>query len=263
MTSIRLFTSAARIAFLSLPEAGSWLLTLVRVVFVPVASGLFYLAMSSGGTGELTPANGLTAAAAVGALTASMAAASLLASDRFEGTIALLVIAPRSHGMMWAGRLTVVLGLGLATSLVTAIVTLFLTGAAFSFGELGAALLALCAATLSSIGVGQFIGALSLRMKDAFLLPNFSEFALPILCGVVAPIAVFPSALQWVASIFPLTHVTQAIRALAHTGITQTFWLALLLAVGVGVVWLAGAVAAWKVFQGRARATGDLEALSV
>lgn len=263
MKAFPLFTSAAKLAFVSLPEAGSWILTLVRVVFVPIASGLFYLAMSSGGTGELTPANGLTAAAAVGALSASMATSSLIASDRFEGTIALLAIAPRSQGMMWAGRLTVVLGLGLATSLITASATLVVTGAALTQREIGAILVALCAATLSSIGLGQFIGAMSLRMKDAFLLPNFGEFALPILCGVVAPITVFPSALQWLASVFPLTHATQAIRGLEANGLTSSFWVSVSLSIGVGLVWLICAMAAWRYFQRRARTTGDLEALSI
>lgn len=263
MKTFRLIWSAAKLAFLSLPEAGSWTLIFVRVFLVPMFSGLFYLLISSGGTGEFSASNGLTAAAAVGALSGIMAASSLTATDRFEGTISLIFIAPRSQGPVWFGRHLVISAIGLATSLVSAGVNLALTGFEFSARETGAAALALCAATVSSIGFGQFIGAMSYTLKDAYLLPNFSEYAMPLLCGVVAPIAVFPVAVQWLAMVFPLTHATNAIRELSEIGISSAFWTSLAMAVAVGLIWLILAVGASRYFKARARADGNIEALSV
>lgn len=261
MTSVRLMLTSAKLAFLSLPEAGSWLLVIVRIVLIPIASGVFYLAMSSGGTGVMTPANGLTAAAAVGALTSSVAAATLVATDRFEGTLALLVIAPRAQVPVWIGRLSVVLGIGLATSLVAAMVTLLITGSGFGSADVGPVLAGLLAATVSSIGLGQCIGALSLKLQDAFLLPNFAEYLLPLLCGVVAPVTVLPLPLQWLAQAFPLTHVTTAMRETAEFGATPTFWSALLVSLLVGAVWLALSVVVWKSLERAARRDGSFETL--
>lgn len=255
---------SARLAFKSLPEFSTWVTVVVRVLAVPAATSLFYLAISSGaGMAPLQAANAIAAAAGVGAVSAAVAASVLVAQDRFNGTLTYLMIAPYSRISAWTGRFILVAGFGLVMAVIGLSVSLAITGQAFNLSQWAGIPAVLLVASLSSVGVGYALGAVSLRMRDSLLLANVAEYALPLLTGIVAPVSALPGGLEYVARLIPLTHAIEAGRTLVANGVTSAFWMQLLAGALTGIVWFVVGWYAWKVLEKRARAAGNVDALAI
>lgn len=255
---------SARLAFSSLPEFTNRSTAIVRVLAVPAATSLFYLAISSGaGTSPPQAANAVAAAAGVGAVSAAVSASVLVAQDRFDGTLTFLLIAPYARVTAWTGRLLLVAGLGLVMAAVGLVFSLTVTGQSFNFSQWTAIPLVLVVASLGSVGVGYALGAVSLRMRDSLLLANIAEYALPLLAGVVAPVTALPGGLDLVARLIPLTHAIEAGRTMVATGVTSSFWVQLLASLILGGIWFVLGWFMWMVLEKRARAAGNVDALAV
>lgn len=254
---------SARLAFRSLPELGSWTTAGIRLLAVPIAMGLFYLALASGGgSAAVDPSDAVAAAAGVGAVSAAVATSSMIAHDRFESTLGLLVIATHHRAEMWMGRFLVLGGMGLLASCATAIVTLLIVQPVWTAAQWLGLLPVLLLASLSSIGFGFFLGALSLYFKDAFLLTNAAEFTLPIVCGVVAPISVFPQAMSTALFAIPATGAIEAGRVLAN-GEAASWLPAATLSLFMGGLFLAAGVLLWSVLERQARQHGTIDSVSI
>lgn len=114
--------------------------------------------------------------------------------------------------------------------------------------------------TLTTYAFGLFLGSLVLRVMMARnLVANLGHSTLMALAGVNVPVTFFPEPLQVVATLLPLTHGLQAVRAVLDG--------ASLIAVGgdvvaetaVGVGWLGLALASFRWLAEGGRKDGTIE----
>jgi ABC-2 type transport system permease protein len=259
-----LFVSAAFIAYRSLPELGSWKAIATRVLAVPIGAGLFYLALASGGgTAPISASDAIAAGASVGAINAAIAASVLIAHDRFESTLPYLAIASHGRAAAWAGRLTLVTAIGTIAGVVTTVVALSIAGEQLPLESWAAVTLVLLLASASAIGLGFLLGAVSLRLSDSLLLANVAEYALPLICGAVAPLSVFPNALAACLRWIPPAGAVEAGRALANEGIGHEFWFDLVVSASSGILILIAGTVIWHFLERQARRDGSIESLSI
>ncbi len=170
------FSAGLTIAMRTQPEFESWLIWAVRVIALPIFTGIFYLAMStaSGNPSESGLGNALAAAVSTGAVATSVAASSLVAQDRLQGTLPYLVIARSNKLTSWAGRFSVLAATGMISSSMAATSAVLLTGSHLNFPLVGATVALLLLAITTSLGVGLVLGVLALRMKDSLFLANLA-----------------------------------------------------------------------------------------
>lgn len=264
-TSPSAFSAGVTIALRTQPEFESWLIWLVRVIALPAFTSVFYLAMStasgnptSGGLG-----NSLAAAVSVGAVATSVAATSLIAQDRFQGTLPYLVTARSGRFATWAGRFSVLAVTGLISSGVAGAGAVLLSGSRPEFSQLGGIVALLVLTIFGSLGVGLVLGGLALRMRDSLALANLAELVLPIATGAVAPIAVFPEPLRSAVFVFPQSHLTDAARELGSGGFTGWFAFDSAAAIAVGAIWLAAGIALWRSIETQTRKLDNVDSLGI
>ena len=257
---LSLFAISARLTLSTVPDLGSATIAFVRVVAVPVTTGLFYLALATG-AGAVPPStsNALAAGTAVGAMGASMAASALVTLDKFEGTMPHLLLASSGRAAAWAGRLFTLVGLGLVTAVTVSIVGLVIAPRHWEFPQLLLFVSTLVIAAFGGMGIGLLLGAIGLGLRDSLLLANFAEFFLPLICGAVAPIVVLPIPLQWITSIIPITPAISAARSLGEGGSTVEVATQLVISIALGCVWLLAGLLAWRLVERVARSSGAFE----
>jgi ABC-2 type transport system permease protein len=256
---LSLFAVSARLTLRTIPDLGSVTIAVVRLAAVPVTTGLFYLALATGG-GAVSPSTGdaLAAGAAVGALSASMAASSLVTLDKFEVTMPHLLLSTAGRPAAWAGRLSTLVGLGLITAIGVSIVGFLIAAPRWSPSEWSLVPAVLVVAAYGGVGIGTLLGALGLGMRDSLVFANFAEFSLPLLCGVVAPVSILPIPLQWAAAPIPITYAISAGRVLGSES-GDAVVLELAISFLIGTFWLIAGLVAWRVVETRARSTGSFD----
>ncbi|RKN67081.1 hypothetical protein D7252_05430 [Microbacterium sp. CGR2] len=115
------------------------------------------------------------------------------------------------------------------------------------------------AAVFASAGMGLVVGGLSLGMRDPLLASNIAGYLLPLVCGVIAPIALLPVPAQVIFGWLPLTHMTNAARTIMSAGSASSAAFELLLGIALGGAWAAAGVAVWKVHERRIAREGASE----
>lgn len=251
---------SARLSLSTIPELGSTTIAIVRLVAVPITTGLFYLALATG-AGSVAPSTGnaLAAGAAVGAMAASMAASALVTLDKFEATIPHLLLASSGRIAAWTGRLSTLVGMGLITAITVSIVGLIIAPPSWQTGQWGLFVLTLLAAAFGGMGIGLLLGAIGLCMRDSLWLANLAEFVLPLICGAVAPVSVLPAPVQWITSVVPITPAISAARTLGAGGSIADVGSELALSLALGCVWLVAGLVSWRIVERLARSTGAFE----
>lgn len=253
------FATGFRMTISSMTETATPATVLADVLLAPLLAALLYLLISRDGQGH-----GATLPAVVG--TASMQtvllSGSALLRDRLEGTLAHLALGPRIPVRLWAGRFAALASVGFAGSAVTWAATCAL----FHLGTGGAPdpvpPLMLLAASLASCGLGAAVAACSLAARDALFLVNLCGFAIPLLCGLVAPVSVLPVPLRWLAYALPTSWMTDAARAYA-TGDAGSAWRRLVVGVMAGMAWLLVAMLVLKAAAVLARRDGTFDATAM
>lgn len=240
------FAVGARVSYVSLPETRSPITFLVGLVVVPFLTALFYLLLASGGTASLRPGDALAASLASGAIAATVTVSTLVVTDRFEGTRAFLLLSPRTNTSLWLGRLSVPVLIGVVTGIASSYAILLLSRASIAPSVWLQIPLFVATAVVASAGLGVIIGGLGLGMRDPLVASNVAGYALPLVCGVIAPVTLFPAPLEALAGVLPLTHVTTAARSFIESGGLAAAGSEMLTAIVVGAAWGLVGVVTWK-----------------
>ncbi|MET0413153.1 MAG: ABC transporter permease [Polyangiaceae bacterium] len=200
----------------------------------------------------------------VGNAVAVGAAAALWASNavgwsRYDGTHALMVIAPSSLAPAVLGRTSIWLLNGVATSLTAFVVLMLAFGyrPPLSGAFVPGLVVLVCASSFCfALVMGALVGRHT-RFRNLVL--DVSGTLLLALCGVSVPVAFWPAPVQVVAQLLPLTHGLAAIRALlAGNGASTVLGHAALEAV-VGIGWLVLALLLMDRMAERGRRDGSIE----
>ncbi len=190
----------------------------------------------------------------------SMFACVSAAWERYAGTLPLLISAPASPLVVFAGR-----GLNwLADGTVCASIALFALGPLFDVPMPWPQALFVVPLVMvtgaSSYCLALAAAGLVLRNVELRnLVTNLVYFGLMLLCGVQVPTSFLPFGLRILSTVLPLTHGLAAIRALLARDDTSTVLAQAGLEVVVGIAWLAVAAVAMRHFVRASRRNGSVE----
>lgn len=277
---VRPFVNGFKITIVNMPDFGSVPTVLVQVLAAPAFQAVFYLLLAQGG---LAAGLGVTGADAAGAAAGTAAAqgaalaamigascvaactcvASVLAQERFEGTMPYVMGTTWAGFLPWAGRFAAMLAVtflsGCAAMAAAAVTTDF---SGFGPARWALTLLLLFVAVVSSCGMGLLVAACSLLFADALALTNIVGQVLPLIGGVVAPVSVFGGPIGRLLHVMPIAWSTDAARVLA-TGGTPAALADMAAALLSAAIWVVGAAVVWRVCIAQSRRHDRIKGLGL
>lgn len=184
-----------------------------------------------------------------------------VSNERRYGTLGHVLLSPRSHSVVFLGRVLPYAGNGLFIAAFT------LTGGTLLFGlrlpsdALPGLAVTLAVAALSCGFFGLTLGAIGLRFRDVWVVSNAAVSLLLLLTGVNVPVATLPVWMRAVGELMPITHATVAARGLAAgEGLVAVLpSLAAELTVGLGYALLTALLL--RVFEAESRRRASLDAV--
>lgn len=235
----------------------SWLLGwMLRVIAQVSFFGLIGLRVADERTAYfLLVGNALAVAAQTGIFSLNMTS-----SERWAGTLPLLVASPTSPVVVFSSR-----GAYLAVDgSLSALGSLFIAGAAFGLPLPWPRVLAVVPLTaviaVASYCFGTFLAGIVFRWRSAnslFVLVGYT--GLMTIAGVNVPLSYYPDAIEWLSRFLPLTNGLLGVRGVfaGATAAAVVADVALELAVGLG--WMAIALITFNRLASAGRRDGKLD----
>jgi ABC-2 type transport system permease protein len=180
--------------------------------------------------------------------------------ERMDGTLTLLVCAPASSFVVFAGRSIQWLLDGLACSTVSLLLLTRLLGVHLPPLNSVLALPVVAITGASVYCFGLVLGGLALRAMSARnIIGRLGSILLMVVTGVQVPTSFWPAPVQAVAQLLPLTHGLRAVRELLAGARPGPIIGNLALEIAVGTGWALVAVLTYWRFVVHGRQTGSLE----
>jgi len=235
----------------------SWVLGwMVRVIAQVSFFGLIGLRVSDErATFYLLIGNALAVAAQTGVFSLNMTS-----SERWAGTLPLLVASPTSPVVVFSSR-----GAYLAVDgALSALGALFIAGPAFGLHLPWPRVLAVIPLTgvvaIASYCFGTFLAGLVFRFREInSLVVLVGYVGLMTVCGVNVPLSYYPTALEWISRFLPLTNGLLAIRGVFEGAQWSTILGDVALEGAVAVGWMTAALLSFNRLASRGRLDGSLD----
>ena len=231
----------------------------LTLIIRPAAQVIFFGVMARFVTGQADVSFQLIGnAIQVCALASLYTVADALVTERQNGTLALVAMAPRRPFFLFAGRVWL---LGLHGLLITgAALAIGAAGFGLELGQTrwGALGLALTVTVLATSALGTALGSLGLVTSDINLAGNVAAALLLALCGINFPVAALPAWLQPLSYGLPMTRGAAAARLAVAGGGPGLAGLVAGEAL-VGLAWLGAGYAVFRWAERRARRDGALD----
>ena len=191
---------------------------------------------------------------------AAVFALNMTTTERYTGTLSLLLASPSSPVIVFASRGLYIVGDGVFSALLG----LFLVAPLFDVPLPWPRILLVVPLTvlvgLSAYCFSTFLAGLILRFREVNgLVTNTTIVTLMTMCGVNVPIAFFPMPLEVVANVLPITHGLEAIRDTVNGESAATVAWSVAAEIAVALGWLAVALTTFGRFVGHGRRDGSLE----
>lgn len=182
-----------------------------------------------------------------------------ISSERYLGTLELLVGSPARPSTIYLGRGLNWVVTGFITSSVTLALLLPLFGAPISPVAFVTCLPVLVAIGISSHFYGTALGSITLRFPQvSWLVLNVGYLLVMTLAGVNVPVSFWPAPLEALAQVLPVTHGLEAVRGVISGGDAWTALVGIGQELLVGLCWAALAAVSYEAFVRRARRSGTL-----
>ncbi|MBU1494950.1 MAG: ABC transporter permease [Actinobacteria bacterium] len=255
--TIRIAANAARVGYRETRSQYTWRSWLFGWVLRLVAQTLFFAAM-----GILVGSDDLIEFALIGNVAAGVTLMVLgigpdTAWERSQGTLPLLIAAPRSLLPVFAGRNVFHLVQGVGEGLVIFVLVAPWVGVEGNYLWLPPALMAIA---LGSYGLGLFIAAFAIRKpRWGNTIYNLVYWTTVAIGGVNVSRTVFPHWVQQVGSFLPLVHGLTGLRELLSNGFTGAAVGQLGLELAVGAAWFTVALAGFALFSQGGRKDGTID----
>jgi ABC-2 type transport system permease protein len=134
--------------------------------------------------------------------------------ERYSGTLPLLVSAPGALWPVFAGRSTQWFPSAIANSLIALLFVAPLFGVRFTPPQILVVLLATVFSVAATYCMALVAAAVVLRAPQLRnLASNAVHLTMGLFCGVLVPVTFWPTAVQWFAQIFPVSHGLASVRA--------------------------------------------------
>ena len=134
-----------------------------------------------------------------------------VAREREQGTFDMLMVTPMSPYEIMAGKALAPVLIGVAQSIIVLLISIFWFHIPFA-GSVLTLLIGLLIFTISSVGIGLAISALSANMQQAMLYSFVLLMPLMLLSGLMPPVKNMPTVLQWITYANPLRFAMDFVR---------------------------------------------------
>lgn len=180
--------------------------------------------------------------------------------ERRAGTLALLIAAPGPLWPVFVGRSLQWLPSGVATGTIVLLAVGPFFGVTWSPWAALLLVPALAVVAASMYAVALALSAVVLRgPRWRNVVSNVSSLVVMLLSGATVPVTMWPSWLQAVGQVLPVTHALEAIRLLQEQGVVGAAWPLLGLALLLGLGWFVLAAAAFTLFGKAGRRAGTID----
>jgi ABC-2 type transport system permease protein len=187
-------------------------------------------------------------------------AINMTTAERAYGTLTLLVASPSRPAVVFAARGLYVAADGIATALLALAVMGPLFGLSYPWPQALLVVPLTALVGLAAYAFSTFLAGVIIRKREANgLVVNATIVSLMALCGVNVPVQFFPAPLEVLSRSLPVTHGLIAIRETIGGGGAGEILLNAGLEAGVGIAWLALALATFGRFVGHGRRDGSLD----
>jgi ABC-2 type transport system permease protein len=181
-------------------------------------------------------------------------------AERGNGSLPLLIASPSEPVIVFAARGIYVV----ADGIFSALLGLFIIAPIFDVPMPWPRVLAVIPLTalvgLSAYCFSTFLAGIAIRWREAHgLLINSTIVTLMTLCGVNVPIDFFPTPIEWLANVLPITNGLQAIRDTLDGGSAMVVLANVGIEFGVAAAWLTLALTTFGRFISAGRRDGSLE----
>jgi len=180
--------------------------------------------------------------------------------ERMAGTLPLLVGAPASPFVVFAGRSAQWLVDGLACSSVALLLLAPALGLDLPLGRTLPAILLVGVTALSVYCFGLVLAGLALRVMSARnIIGRLGSIALMVVTGVQVPVDFWPAPVTWLAQVLPLTHGLEAVRGLFAGASAGEVLFSIAVEVLVGFGWALVAMFTYSRLVASGRKDGSIE----
>ena len=180
--------------------------------------------------------------------------------DRWDGTFALLVVAPASLVPAVMGRTSIWFAAGTATSLLTFIVLGVLFDLALPWPDTIFVVPLVILTCASTYCLTLFLGSLVTRQpRIRLFVLSFWNTGVNAFCGVFVPVAFWPDSVQTIVRFVPIAHGLQAIRLLLDEASAVAVLQEAALEAVVGLGWVVIAIFVMDRMANAGRKDGSIE----
>jgi ABC-2 type transport system permease protein len=171
---------------------------------------------------------------------ATTTAAGSLQSERYQGTLELLVLSPRSFALTLVPLTLSMATIGLYALVATMLWLRFVLGVPLAIQDPVGFGIAGLATALATAAMGYVLALSTVRYRSAWAVGAAVELPVWLICGFIVPLGQLPA---WVADIARFLPITWAVEAVHAAALGRPIWLDLLMtALLVAVFYVAGAL---------------------
>jgi ABC-2 type transport system permease protein len=186
---------------------------------------------------------------------ATTTAASSLQNERRQGTLELLVLAPRPLALTVVPIILSMATIGIYSLVATLLWGKFVLGIALVISNVPMFILGCVVIAVTVAAMGFILALGSVRYRTSWALGAVVELPVWLICGFVVPLSILPA---WVAPISWAIPITWAVDAVKAAAVGSVQWGDVLLAIGISVVYFAVGAYLSRVLVNSARRNASL-----
>jgi ABC-2 type transport system permease protein len=184
---------------------------------------------------------------------------STIGGERESQTLGIVLTSPARRIPLFLGRSLPVIANGWGVAMVGIVAGVVLLDVHIPASAWPVLLLTVVVTSASCTGLGLFMGAVALRVREVAVLGNVIFCVLLVFCGVNVALVDLPAWMAAVGEWLPLTHGIQAAREVAGGGSLRSVSGLLMREVGLGVLYTALGLVLLRYFEDESRRHATLE----
>jgi ABC-2 type transport system permease protein len=181
-----------------------------------------------------------------------------ITTERWNGTLELLVAAPSSFGAVVFGKIATTTAIGTVSFFESWLVARVIFGATVTIYHWGAFLLTVFATLGAMAGTAVGMAALFVLARNAVTFSNSASYPFYVLGGILVPVSLLPHWVRPLSAVVFLSWSAGLLRATLRAAPIHNFWPHLGMVVLLGACGFAVGLAALRVILVRVRQSGEL-----
>lgn len=182
-----------------------------------------------------------------------------VSKERRCGTLGMVLLSSRARIPLWGGRVLPYIANGVLVMAFMLGAGSWALGVALPLPVLGGVAGTFLIAAVSCAFFGLVLGAVALRLRDVFVVSNMAFTLLILFSGANLPHEAMPGWMRGIATVTPMSHAIDALRALFAGATYAEVWPDLAAEGALALGYAALALGLLRYFEWRSRATASLD----